>query len=411
MTKPGTKTGTKTKIGGWRWPDMHAMTHEGLRLFFPLAAIHAALWPFLWVLQGLDLVFANAVPPSLWHGYEMVIGAFGAALLGFISTAVPEWTGAARPGGRVLFALAGLWLFGRLVGLLGAEVLIVPGALADGAWLLWMVWFILRTSFARRTTTLIGFGFWLALLAGAALWVRWGFLSGDVEASSLALRLVMYAFLGLLGLALARIVPAITNLVLDPTRETTPFRPHPGRRRLAPGLVALAFAGELAGLSPEAAAYLMIAAGAAFLDRLAEQFIGREAFRAEIIALGLAAAFSGLGLVLAGAARLGAPFAETTALHLTLMGGLGMAVLGVFSIAGLLHMARPLGLGWSARLAIVLLTAATLMRVAPGLGLIPYPPGPAHLPESLIWAAAFLLWLRGYLPMFWYERATEDSCG
>ena len=26
-----------------------AMTGEGLRLFFPLAALHAALWPLLWV--------------------------------------------------------------------------------------------------------------------------------------------------------------------------------------------------------------------------------------------------------------------------------------------------------------------------------------------------------------------------
>jgi len=411
MSKPGMRTGKKTKIGGWRWPDKRAMTHEGLRLFFPLAAIHAALWPFLWVLQGLDLAFANTVPPALWHGYEMVIGAFGAALLGFIATAVPEWTGAARPGGRLLFALAGLWLFGRLVGLLGAEALILPGALADGAWLLWMVWFVLRTSFTLRTDSLIGFGFWLALLAGAALCTRWGFLTGDIEAASLALRLAIYAFLGLLGLAMARIVPAITNLVLDATRETTPFRPHPGRRRLAPGLVALVFAGDLAGLSPEVTAYLLIAAGAAFLDRLAEQFIGREVFRAEIIALGLSAGFAGLGLVLAGAARLGAPFAETMALHLTLMGGLGMAVLGVFSIAGLLHTARPLGLGWSARLAIALLTAATLLRVVPGLGLMPFPPGPAHLAESLLWAAAFALWLKAYLPMFWYAGAAKDSGG
>ncbi len=32
-----------------------AMSAEGLRLMFPLAALHAALWPFLWVGSGLSI--------------------------------------------------------------------------------------------------------------------------------------------------------------------------------------------------------------------------------------------------------------------------------------------------------------------------------------------------------------------
>lgn len=52
-------------------------------------------------------------------------------------------------------------------------------------------------------------------------------------------------YLGLLGLVLARITVPVTNLVLDPSEETSPYRPHPGRRNLAPGLVALAVAGTL----------------------------------------------------------------------------------------------------------------------------------------------------------------------
>lgn len=61
---------------------------------------------------------------------------------------------------------------------------------------------------------------------------------------------------------------AVTNLILDPTETISPFRPHPGRLNLAPGLVALAIAGDLAGLSPAAGGYLPIAAGAAFMDRV-----------------------------------------------------------------------------------------------------------------------------------------------
>ncbi len=41
-----------------------AMSAEGLRLMFPLAALHAALWPFLWVVVwSLDLPFASSSLP------------------------------------------------------------------------------------------------------------------------------------------------------------------------------------------------------------------------------------------------------------------------------------------------------------------------------------------------------------
>ena len=150
--------------------------------------------------------------------------------------------------------------------------------------------------------------------------------------------------LGLLGTALARITVPVTDLVLDPSRQTSPFRPHQGRLNLAPGLVVVAIAAEAATLSLEVRAYLLIAAGAAFMARVVEALIGRRILRAEILALAGSSLFSGTGLVLVSAARLGAPFLETSAWHLALMGGLGLGRLAVFSIASLRHTGRQLGL-------------------------------------------------------------------
>jgi uncharacterized protein involved in response to NO len=306
---------------------LQVLGDEGLRLFFPLAAVHAALWPFLWAaVLGFQLPFAGSLPPGLWHASEMIFGSYGAALISFITTAMPEWTDTARPRGRALLVLAGL------------------------------------------------------------------------------------VFLGLLGLVLARIAVPVTNLVLDPGEATSPYRPHPGRRNLAPGLVALAIAGTLAGWSPAVTACLTIAAGAAFLDRVAEAFIGREAFRAEILALAGSSLLAGAGLLLAGAARLGAPFAETPALHLALMGGLGLGVLAMFAIAGLFHTGRALPLPRAARAAFALLVLAVLARVLPDLGFAPDPPGPPHALASVLWAAAFLVWLRAYWPYLSLGRQA-DGCG
>src|SRR5690606_15459200 len=102
---------------------------EGFRLLFPLGAIYAALWPLQWVLVfGFELPFVRTTPPGLWHAHEMIFGAFGAALIGFITTAIPEWTDTPKPQHRTLFMLAGLWGVGRAVGFLGADMLNPLGA-------------------------------------------------------------------------------------------------------------------------------------------------------------------------------------------------------------------------------------------------------------------------------------------
>ncbi|MEM8822218.1 MAG: NnrS family protein [Pseudomonadota bacterium] len=371
------------------------LADEGFRIFFPLAAIYAALFPALWVIAwGVDLPLARTVPPSLWHAHEMLIGAFGAALIGFITTAAPEWTDTEPPRGRALWALAALWAVGRGVGLLGWDGAGAIGALVDLAWMAALLVWLLWLSWQRKTDRLIAFAFWLALLIGCTAAGRFGFLIGDIDLATLGIHLAGFAFLGLLGLALARITVPVTNLVLDPTERTSPFRPHPGRLHLAPGLTLVAMAGEIAGVSPAVSGYLLIAAGAAFMDRVAEGFIGREALRAEIIMLAGSSAFAGAGLILAGAARLGAPWPQVTGLHIAFMGGLGLGVYAVFSIAGLLHTNRPLGLARVVKVGALALVGSTVLRIAPDFGLT----APAHGLASVLWATAFLTWLATYWP-------------
>jgi uncharacterized protein involved in response to NO len=373
------------------------LADEGFRLFFPLTALYAALWPFQWVLAfGLDLPFARTTAPGLWHAHEMIFGAFGAALIGFITTAIPEWTDTERLRGRRLYVLAGLWGVGRLVGFLGVDALNLLGAAADIGWLVLLAAYVVWASWVKHTDRLLAFLYWIAGLLACLVVTRYGFHIADHEVAQWGLRLAGFVFLGLLGVALARITVPVTNQVLDPSEETSPFRPHPGRVTLAPGLVAVLVAGEVLGFSAEVTGYLAIAAGAAFLDRAGEVFVGREAFRTELMALAGSAAFAGAGLVLVGAARLGAPVPEVTALHVSLMGGLGMGLLTVLSIAGLLHSGRPLGFPRATRIGFVMLVVAVFLRILPDLGADL--PGPLHAGAAIFWAAAFLLWLRDYWP-------------
>jgi uncharacterized protein involved in response to NO len=84
----------------------------------------------------------------------------------------------------------------------------------------------------------------------------------NIALAGRALEWMGLVFLGLLGLALARITVPVTNLVLDPTEATSPFRPHPCRLNLAPGLVLVALAGDVAGLSPMVTAFGLFFASA-----------------------------------------------------------------------------------------------------------------------------------------------------
>jgi uncharacterized protein involved in response to NO len=387
---------------------------EGFRLFFPLSAIHAALWPFLWVVAfGFGLPLAIAIPPGLWHAHELLIGSFGAALIGFITTAVPEWTDTERLRGRSLFVLAGLWGTARIIGLVGAEALGIVGALCDVLWLALLVAYLARVSLQKRTTRLKSFAFWITALLAAEIATRYAFLhiATEAELAQRAVHLSGFIFLAILGIALARITVPVTNLVLDPTQETSPFRPHPGRMNLAPGLVALLAAGEAAGLSGPTIGYLSIAAGAAFMDRVAESFIGRAIVRAEILALAGSAALAGLGLMLFGLSHLGAPLSELAGLHVALMGGLGLGVLAVFSIAGLRHTGQALGLVRQTRGALLLLVAATALRTVPEIWPTEVLPAVPFTLVSIIWAAAFLLWLRVYWPFIRDPKTFQpDGC-
>jgi uncharacterized protein involved in response to NO len=385
---------------------LDGLTAEGLRLFFPLAALHAALWPFLWVVVHGYALPAAAMPAHLWHAQEMLFGAFGAALAGFVLSALPEWTGTPRIAGRALLWLALPWLLARLVGLVGAEALLPLAAAGDLLWLGLLAAYATRLAATRPAGRLGAMAGWLWALAAAGFATRYAFAVGDVALAAQALRAALLVFLALLSLALARILPVVLNLVLDPSQASTPFRPHPGRRHLAAGMVAVALAGDLAGLSDPVQGFLLIGAGAAFLDRIGDAFIGRGFFRAEVLALVAAAGFAGTGLALMGLERLGL-VAGVASVHLAVMGGLGFGAMGVFAVAGRLHTGQSLAVPPVTRLAMLLLLVAVVLRATPGLD-----PALAHGAASIAWAGAFSLWLLAAWPAFADPAARpHDACG
>jgi len=384
---------------------------EALRLFFPLAAAHGALLPFLWVVAGgYALPFAADIPPAQWHAHEMIFGTYGMALAGFLGSAVPEWTDTRPARGRTLVCLAALWLPARLVGATGADALSPLAGLFDLAFLLVLSLLLGRAMLARRTTKHLAFLFWLLSFAAVEAGVRYCWFAGETALSARLLETALCIFIVLFSLSASRINVVVINLALDPTGETTPYRPHPGRRHAAAAMTVLYMAAALFLPESGVSAWLALAAGAAFLDRLAEWFIGRAAFKTEVALLALGNAFAGAGFLALGATRLGLDLPPVAGLHMLSVGALGCAVMAVFIIAGLRHTGRDLAdLPWQAHGAALLMAAAAAVGVLPEFGFASGLAPAHHAVSAVLWGASFAVWLQGFLPMLAAPGIGQDT--
>ena len=114
MTRPSTKRqdNSSDRARAWHGP---AILAYGYRPFFLMAGMWAALAMAAWVamLAGF-IVLPTRFDPVSWHAHEMLFGYLGAALAGFLLTAVPNWTGRLPIVGWPLSVLVAFWATGRI---------------------------------------------------------------------------------------------------------------------------------------------------------------------------------------------------------------------------------------------------------------------------------------------------------
>jgi uncharacterized protein involved in response to NO len=116
------------------------------RPFFLLASLSSVISLTVWLLflnSGSVLNQQQVLSPVLWHMHEMFFGFTLLVAVGFLLTAVQNWTGQKSLQGYSLIALTLIWLAIRIVLFLPQEVL---------SWLLLLQlswWLIVLYSFAR----------------------------------------------------------------------------------------------------------------------------------------------------------------------------------------------------------------------------------------------------------------------
>src|SRR3954464_7021427 len=115
-----------------RMAAAHPFLRGGFRPFFFGAAMWGVIALALWLCSiGGLLQLPTRFDPVAWHRHEMLFGFVGAAIAGFLLTAIPNWTGRLPIAGKPLLALFGLWLAARVALLFSGIIGLMPAAALD----------------------------------------------------------------------------------------------------------------------------------------------------------------------------------------------------------------------------------------------------------------------------------------
>lgn len=386
-----------------------ALLAQGFRPFFLLAGIWALLGVTLWAgaLSGLS-VPDGPLALVRWHGHEMLTGFVGAAIAGFLLTAVPNWTGRRGYAGAPLVIAVTAFLAGRIALLPGSPLPIgiaAPIALLGLPTLLLLVLPSLVKAAQPRLfgPPLIVLVFWtgdLLMLGGEAGW--W-----QAETWRLGQLLSANAALALVGLIGGRIVPSFTLNALRKTGRPAEPHPLPGVDRAAVLSLLGVVLVDLA--APDTMAAGVVAAVAALLVGLRlSRWHGLRTLRLPIVwVLHLAYAFVPLALATKAVFLLtGAPFAMHW-LHLQGAGALALMIVAVMTRAALGHTGRDLVAAPATVAAYVLIPLAALVRA---FG--PAVCGPSLEPLMLagaLWVLGFACFLVVYAPVLLLSRPDGKS--
>ena len=357
-----------------------ALWQLGFRPFYLLASGFAALSIALWALQFAGVLGVPYLAGPMWHAHEMLFGFALAVVVGFLFTAVRNWSGQPTPTGTPLAAIAALWLAGRVL-------VLTPwgwaAAIVDTAFPLVAAVALAKPLVAGRNRRNYFFVGLLAALGVASLAVHLAQLQVIALPGWIGIQVGLDLVLFIMTVMAGRVVPMFTNNGVPGTSA----RRDPRIEKAALGGVLALIAADLAGLHGGALAALLALVALAHLARLA-LWQPWKTLRAPIVwVLHLAYAWIVVHLALRSAAQLGWVL-PSLATHALTVGAIGGLTLGMMARSGLGHSGRRIVAGPWLATSFVAINVAAIARTLVPLAV------PAHLEHalmvsSLAWMVAF----------------------
>ncbi|MBW6392689.1 NnrS family protein [Billgrantia antri] len=377
------------------------------RPFFLLAALFSVLAMVVWfAFWHGDILLRPHGGLMWWHQHEMLFGFGAAVVVGFLLTAVQNWTGRKSVSGAPLLGLVALWLAARLT--LAYPMGLPTWLLAtiDLAFLPLAALVMARLVLAVKLWRNLMFVPVMLLLATANLAMHLGVAQGKVEWIREGAYLAVLLIAVLMVLLGGRVIPFFTSRKLGRPQPA----PIPRLEKLTLGsvvaVVVLQFV-VLFGLAVPAvlqAVVMLVAAGASFV-RLARWEGYRTLHEPLLWGLHLSYAFVSVGLAMWAMALLGA-FRVELAVHALAIGGIGSMMLAMMARVSLGHTGRTIRTLPGGGVGLGLMFAAALLR-SPVLAAFPQITHWIYNLSILFWCIAYLIFLFHYtLPLM---RARVDG--
>ena len=377
---------------------------HGFRPLFLCATGAGLILIPLWIAMFLGLVdYSVPIPAVAWHGHEMLFGFGGAAVGGFLLTAVANWTGRPPVSGAWLATVVAAWLAARVAMSVDLGLGTIALTLADlGYWIL-LTGLMGREIIAARNWRNLKVVILLGLFTATTLIFHAGELFAlDLDTRQVALRAAVMLFALLITLIGGRIVPAFTGNWLSANHPDAP-------RPAAFGTIdSLTFALTIIAAitwtlwpTQQLTGMVAVLAGLLQLMRLLRWCGHLTLAEPLLFVLHAGYAWLGCGFLLLGTSIFSGSVIPSAGIHALTAGAVTTMILAVAARAAKGHTGRPLTAGPWLSASFALIHAAAICRVAASMDmrLLGWSAG--------VWALAFLLYAVHIVPVLLGPRIDD----
>ncbi|WP_088330974.1 NnrS family protein [Lacimicrobium sp. SS2-24] len=380
----------------------HPLWRLGFRPFFLFAALFSVLAIGWW--GGMLSGFWGLAPYGgsyFWHGHEMLFGFTAAVIVGFLLTAVQNWTGVPGINGWPLILLFSTWLTGRVVMLVNPpwpesvvailDMLFLP--LAAG----FMAWPLIKVRQQRN----LFFVPVLLIMAAANFMTHLTVLGVYAEGFHHGSYLMLMLITALICVIGGRVTPMFTANGTGTQKVSS--LPWLDKSALA-SIWLLVFHWLFGGWLPdEAVGIIAMVAGVLHFFRWIRWRVWVTFSVPLLWSLHLAYLFVPLGLLALSGHYLGDMMPLSTAIHLLTTGAIGSIIVAMMARVSLGHTGRKLHAHWLMSIMFVTVLLAGLVRTL-GSWLWHSQIQSMLLLSTLLWCFAFILFVLIYLPILTRPR-------